>query len=109
MKIIESVAHVLMGFGAGLLNLRLLLTKRELDQLPPENDKNPVLWVDTDIRGKDWDWIKAWLGPAYGGAEYWSKERVMDTLRDSREYDIGATIAWFFILAAGVAIGHYLT
>lgn len=88
MKTLESVGHVLMGFGAGLVNARLLLTKREFDQLPPENDKNPVIWNN--------------------GIEYWSKIRVMDTLHDSREYDIGGSIAWFFVLGLGGAIGYLI-
>ena len=29
----------------------------------------------------------------------------MDTLNDLREYQIGQTIAWFGVLAAGIAIG----
>lgn len=107
MKKLESFAHVMMGFGAGLVNLRLLLNMRELNQLPPENDKNPVLWIPY-IGEKNWDWCKAFRGSAYGGKEYWSKERVMDTLHDSWEYRVGETIAWFFVLGGGIAIGKYL-
>ena len=105
MKKVESVLHVIMGFFATILNLRLLLTLREYKQLPPENDKNPVVWINCEKRGRDWDWCKAWLGSGYGGKEYWSKERVMDTLKDSLEYDIGATLGWFVVFLLGVLFG----
>tara|TARA_R110000823_G_scaffold315445_1_gene447619 strand:+ start:1053 stop:1379 length:327 start_codon:yes stop_codon:yes gene_type:complete len=108
MKTFESVLHVIMGFIATIFNLRLLLTLREYKQLPPENNKNPVIWVDVDIVGNDWDWCKAWLGSAYGGKEYWSKERVMDTLKDSLEYDIGASLGWFVVFSLGVLLGMNL-
>ena len=32
----------------------------------------------------------------------------MDTLHDSREYDIGGTIAWFFVFALGFMIGNLI-
>ena len=86
-KPLEPTLHRLMGFGAGLLNLRLLLTRREFKQLPPENDKHPV---------QHWN-----------GEEYWSKVRVMDTLTDSRDYDIGGTAAYFVVLGIGVLIGWW--
>ena len=37
LKKLESVAHIALGFVAGIMNLRLLLTYRERHQLPPEN------------------------------------------------------------------------
>jgi len=83
---IESWAHRAMGFLAILLNLRLLLTYRELRQLPPENDENPVVRV--------------------GGREYWSRARVMDTLLDSREYDEGGTAGWFVLAAIAFTLGY---
>lgn len=84
---IESWAHRAMGFFAILVNLRLLLTYRELRQLPPENDANPVIRV--------------------AGREYWSKARVMDTLNDSREYDEGGTAGWFFLVLISFAAGYW--
>ena len=87
-KKLESFAHILMGFGAGLVNLRLLLTLREWKQLPPENDKHPV---------QHWN-----------GEEYWSAIRVIDILTDSREYDIGVTASWFVVLGVGVLIGRMI-
>ena len=107
MKTFESVLHVIMGFFASIFNLRLLLTLREYKQLPPENDKNPVVYITT-IRTKDWDWCKAWLRSSYGGKEYWAKERVMDTLKDSLEYDIGASLGWFVVFSLGVLFGMNL-
>jgi hypothetical protein len=107
LKKLESIAHIALGFVAGIMNLRLLLTHRERNQLPPENDANPLLWVPY-LGKSNWDWVKAFKGGAYGGKEYWGKERVMDTLNDSREYDIGGTIAWFVVLGGGIAIGKFL-
>ena len=80
MKKVESVLHVLMGFFCGLVGLHLLLTWREFKQLPPENDRYPV--IETS-----------------GGDEYWAKARVMDTLQDSMEYVVGYTTATFTHLA----------
>jgi len=77
MKTFESFLHVLMGFILGLLGLHILLTIREYRQLPPENDKYPVVFLQID--------------------EYWSKSRVMDTLNDSREYVIGYMLAYWTI------------
>ena len=70
-----------------MLNLRLLLARREHRQLPPENDANPVEWID--------------------GREYWSKARVMDTLTDSKEYDEGGAVGWFVLVAAAFAAGWF--
>jgi hypothetical protein len=81
---LESVAHVLMGYFAGLVGLHLLLTWREYRQLPPENDDYPVRWFSMGIPPS---------------IEYWSKIRVLDTLRDGREYVIGYTLATLTHLA----------
>ena len=89
-KRIEPTLHRLMGFGAMLTNTRLLLERRERKQLPPENERFPVLSVS---KYKD---------------EYWSKSRVMDTLDDSRDYDRGGTIAWPILVGASVAAGWFL-
>jgi len=105
MKFVESILHIMLGFVCTIFNLRLLLTWREYRQLPPRNDKNPVMWIGMSGSGKNWDWCKAWFGSGYGGKEYWSKERVMDTMNDIREYDIGSTLAWFVVFFMGVFIG----
>ncbi len=102
MKRLESIAHIAMGLGAALVGLGLLLHRREWRQLPPENDANPVLWIK--LRGAQHSWSVS-HNPFGGGDQYWSKARVMDTLRDLREYQIGATIAWPCVLGAGIAIG----
>lgn len=108
MKIFELVLHVIMGFIATIFNLRLLLTLREYKQLPPENDKNPVVYISSIRHGEGWSWCKAWLRSSYGGKEYWAKDRVMDTLRDSLEYDIGSTLGWFVVFSLGVLFGMNL-
>lgn len=86
MKILEDIGHVLIGLipGWGVL--------REWRQLPPENDANPVVYIDPEIAGKDWDWLKAWLGPGYGGVPYWSSVRVADIFRDLAGYAVGDVI-----------------
>jgi len=63
MKYIEDIGHVLIGLVPcwGLV--------REYEQLPPENDANPVIDVD--------------------GTEYWSSVRVMDIFRDLTGYLVG--------------------
>ena len=99
---LESVAHVAMGFGAGLVGCGLLLDQRERDQLPPENDANPVLWIRITTLGA----IGGSRRQSAGDREYWSRVRVMDTLNDMREYAIGATVAYPFILAAGFLVGR---
>jgi len=85
----ESFLHVLMGFIFGLLGLHILLTIREFKQLPPENDKYPVVFIDPHD------------GPGItlpNTIEYWAKPRVMDTLYDTQEYVIGYTIAHIIIV-----------
>jgi hypothetical protein len=91
MSKVESALHVLMGFFCGLVGLGLLLTWREFKQLPPENRKHPVCWVSSGSRS----WSKAWVNNSYDpyANEYWAKARVLDTLRDGREYIIGYTAA----------------
>lgn len=96
----EPTLHRLMGFGAGLLNLRLLLTLREERQLPPATERLPVLqFEDPHVFDPT---IFPWGG---GKHEYWAAERVLDTLNDLKHYDQGATAAWFVVLAAGILIG----
>ena len=95
---LESVAHVLMGYFAGLVGLHLLLTWREFGQLPPENDRYPVRYISTLLSG---EWTKAWFTQGYdpGAEEYWPKVRVMDTLQDSMEYVVGYSTATMTHLA----------
>ena len=104
----EPTLHRLMGFGAMLFNLRLLLTRREMKQLPPENADYPALFVAPNSGPP-----RHWVGYDYrrhsiGSFEYWSKIRVMDTLDDSKQYDEGGAIAWFVLVGASVAAGWFL-
>ena len=102
----ESAAHVAMGLGAGLLNLGLLLDRRERDQLPPENDANPVVVLRYPGNGQAPSILAGTRYPQRRGrVVYWAQVRVMDTLDDLREYQIGQAIAWPCVLAAGIAIG----
>ena len=97
----EPTLHRLMGFGAGILNLGLLLDRRERKQLPPENDRYPLVWVSN-----------SGPGPRYGYEEfedsdaYWPKVRVMDTLDDIRDFARGQTAAWFVVLGIGILLGR---
>ena len=92
----EPTLHRLMGFGAMLFNLRLLLERRERKQLPPANDRYPVRFLNAaGLQSK-------------AGSEYWSRARVLDTLDDSRDYDRGGTIAWPILVGASVAAGWFL-
>ena len=103
----ESRGHVGLGILAGLSNLGLLLEKRERDSLPPENDANPTVILIFPGKGRPpavVDGARKWPEENLI-RHYWSSYRVMDTLNDLREYQIGQTIAWFGVLAAGIAIG----
>lgn len=97
----EPTLHRLMGLGAGILNLGLLLDRRERRQLPPENDRYPVIWVSN-----------SGPGPRYEREEfensdaYWAKARVMDTLDDIRDFARGQTAAWFVVLGIGILLGR---
>jgi len=88
LSMLEYVAHVLMGYFCGLFGLHLLLTYRERNQLPPENNRYPVVWVSNSGPGPRYEYNEF-----ENSDEYWSEARVMDTLNDSREYVIGYTLA----------------
>jgi hypothetical protein len=94
-KPIEPTLHRIMGFGAMLTNTRLLLTRREDKQLPPENDRYPVKLIYKDILAGEAD-------------EYWSKIRTMDTFGDSKQYDQGGAVAWPVLVGLSVAAGWSL-
>lgn len=106
-KPIEPWLHRLMGFCAMLANLRLLLDLREYKQLPPENDRFPVVWVDPTTKA-----TRAYTGslnpPTPDMDEYWPAARAMDTLDDLNQYSQGGTVAWPFVFGAGVVIGWWL-
>jgi hypothetical protein len=97
LSMLESVAHVLMGYFAGLVGLHLLLTWREYRQLPPENDRFPVRWINLPAMNGMRPAREYRVDSAH--KEYWPKARVMDTLNDSREYVIGYTLATLTHLA----------
>ena len=98
----EPFLHRCMGFLAMLTNTRLLLTRREMKQLPPENDRYPVIFIVKYPR-------KSWVVHTdLGGDEYWSKARVMDTLNDSKQYDQGGSIGWFVLVGASMLLGAML-
>lgn len=88
----NTLGHVLMGLANGFLPLNLLWTRREINQLPPENDANPVKWHQINGRWK----------------QYWSEERVRDTLDDLHEVAFGQTVGWFMTLGMGLAVGRWL-
>lgn len=95
----ESAAHIAMGFGAELTNLRLLLNRRERRQLPPENDRYPVQFIDLARPDEN---------PKTERVEYWARVRVLDTLDDSWEYRVGETFGWFVLVAGAFALGAWL-
>jgi hypothetical protein len=75
-KYLEDIGHVLIGFipGYGVF--------REIRQLPPENNSNPVVMI--------------------GNTPYWSSVRVSDMLRDMVGYAIGdifrtAILVWMVL------------
>jgi hypothetical protein len=118
----ESAAHIGWGFVWSLFNLDLFLVKREFDQLPPENDDSPVLYIDflandtevyydcfpSSLEGFGLETMKEEEARINRRVEYWGKSRVMDTLRDSREYVIGKTIAYPIALGLSVWFGMWL-
>jgi len=98
----ERAGHIGLGFVSGLLPLYLLMWLREWRQLPPENDRYPVFVFTEDTiltasGGKTMPWPIE--------TEYWAAPRVRDTLTDLRDKMIGFTVAWFFVLSSGIAIG----
>ena len=95
----EAGLHRAMGFGAMLLAMPWLLTRRERLQNPQENKKNPVKWIDSHRY--------AWDNPGTSGyrKEYWSATRVRDGQKDTHDYCIGFSIAWPFIFGAGLLVG----
>lgn len=89
---LDQPAHFLMGFGARLLYLDLLLWNREaVTQWPPETARFPVLYVDMR-NGSQTRW-SASINQVYGQTVYLSEERVRDMLKDMKWYMIGATCA----------------
>lgn len=99
----EKAAHRAMGFFAGLLPLAWTLTLRERNQLPPENNANPVIWYSGHLQ-----FVVSGDRPTVGlFKEYWAATRVRDTLKDTHDYAIGNAIAWPFVLGAGIAIGRF--
>lgn len=71
-KWVEDVGHVAIGFipGAGII--------REYRQLPPENDRHPVVFF---------------MGLGRAEAEdYWSSSRVLDMMRDLAGYAVGDVV-----------------
>jgi hypothetical protein len=108
-KPIEPMLHMAMGFAASLVNARLLLARREFRQLPPENDEFPVVYIDPAHLHHDGGYTEAyWPRQATTDNEYWSRARVLDTLNDLKQYDIGGTVGWFFLVAAAFAAGMRL-
>ena len=106
----NRLGHIGLGIAGALLNLHLVWTKREIDQLPPENDDNPVMYLSF---AWEYDWADgqsiANRDPKEGGDhEYWSKARVMDTLDDSWDYAVGETIGWVMLVAGLLAIGKWV-
>jgi len=112
----EPALHRIEGWGAALFNLYLLVIRREFKQLPPENDKYPIMYVirtagglfmlcasAADLHNDGWN-----DDDSVTITEYWAKPRVMDTLGDLWDNHIGYTIAWFSVLGAGIAIGKWL-
>ena len=106
----EPFLHRAMGFLAMLTNTRLLLTRREMKQLPPENDDYPVMLIEGRVATPIENY-KENLGVCRkikGARLYWSEVRVMDTLNDSREYDEGGTVGWFVLVCASMLLGAML-
>ena len=106
----EPFLHRAMGFGAMLTNTRLLLTRREMKQLPPENDRYPALAVRfDDNRIPIGVQLRSNMGELKGGwSVYWGAPRVMDTLNDSKQYDEGGTVGWFVLVGASMTLGAML-
>ena len=68
----EDLGHVVIGLvpGVGLI--------REFRPLPPETDREPVVWVSKERRRV--------------GGEYWPASRVRDMLTDMIGYAVGDAI-----------------
>jgi len=109
----EAWWHRLMGFGAEVVNLGLLLDRRESKQLPPANDRWPEMWVGVDSKGlasarrvvpSDGDY-DVYDNDGEYVRRYWGSGRVKDSLSDLHQYAQGATAGWFVVLGAGILIG----
>lgn len=104
----ESAAHVAMGWGLGLIGQGWIFHRREMRQLPPENDASPAVALFFPGNGKPPTVIdaanKKWPNER-SIQRFWGSARVLDSLKDLREAIIGICAAWPFVLAAGIAIG----
>jgi hypothetical protein len=101
----EPLGHKWMGAIAMLTNTRYQwLTKREMGQLPPENDRYPVLYVHTYADG-----ARSVRKLRSHGAddEYWAAIRVMDTLTDLADMDLGGQRAWPVLVALCFSAGLF--
>lgn len=93
---LDQPAHFLMGFGARLLYLDLLLHRREMKQWPPANNRLPVGYVDLIMEDAYlYRTSIYWAGPnnIRDLTEYVASSRVKDMLKDMKWYMIGATCA----------------
>ena len=97
----EKALHRLMGWGAMLIGMPWLLTRRERLQNPPENKKNPVLWVlmHKGVR------LVSEVRPNGYSKEYWSATRVRDSQNDLRRVSQGALLGWPVVFGLGLLVG----
>lgn len=100
----NTTAHITLGIVAGFFNLGLLYHWHEDNQLPPENRENPVLFCKPNY-GPPAHWIGRLNKLTGGHREYWAAPRVLDVLKDLREYQIGQTVGWFAVVIFSAWIG----
>jgi len=108
----ESGLHRAMGWGAGMTGLAWLLSRREIKQFPPENNKNPVVWIEMNSSGDgvldctdDEDLAEHWRLAGKAMKPYWSATRTRDSFKDLHDMCIGLSIASPCLLGVGVLIG----
>ena len=109
----EPTWHRLLGFAAGFIPGGMwLLHRREINQLPPENDRYPVMLIEQI--GPASHEIRWRATPVFPCVEdvidcdtYWAKPRVMDTLNDLREKVEGLAFAWPFVAGGFFALGWF--
>lgn len=107
----EAGLHRVAGWGAMLVGMPWLLTRREINQNPPENKKNPVLYKVHGIETlgyKSFGYITEDKPIDFEYTEYWSATRVRDSQKDTHDYAIGFSIAWPFIFGLGLLVGWRL-
>ena len=107
---LNKPGHYALGFAAAHVpGLAWFIGQREINQLPPENDDNLVIYVENVSHNKG-QVIEARVGQRVlkFTKAYYSAVRVLDSLTDIRECMIGLEVGRVFAIAECVLLGYWL-